>query len=362
MSRKAEYAKNNRKQDLANEKLLSLLALGEKYLNNQRKEFADNPDMMFKLDYHMPTVTKCAKKIYSDDLIIYIASVLHDIGRGEELKRTGGFSGQGADDHHKIGVTILDKMWREVGGDFLSLEYQQIRNATEFHGMIDLQVNGETVQPPELAFATQDEMEKYRAVTLLDNIANGGMAYEYLRREQQTHFKSEDKGGFIPRENQWSKKVSPSSLISFKEGVYFNRNIQCKTYADYFLFAGFLAMRNLKSENLKVVEAQLEVLELPAMEVCYLNGKGLPAKENELFYKRNAAGEIVIANKLGQVKHKNGLEAYRKIFEDYLEPQIAKEAMQAFEKTILQARNRIHEKTIAKDRNLQKSMRQTPSL
>ena len=171
----------------------------------------------------------------------------------------------------------------------LSCAYQQIRNAVEFHGQVAV---------PEWVAAV--DMDIINSVSVIDSIVQGGTAGRTLYRQQQTHAKSVEKGGFIPKENQWSKKISPLVLKSFKEGKIFNIE-ECRTYPDYFLYFAILVMRNLKSSNSQIVTAQIELLNQPAAEFVYLNAIGAPLGEGEGFYKRNKKGKFIMANKEGEV-------------------------------------------------------------
>jgi len=300
MSRRAEIKKETRKQHIMQEKradeISALLDIAKKYFNKYRNKYKENPDMDFKLNIHIPAVYEVAKTIYPNDEIVQAGALLHDIGRIEEYERTLGFSGSGYDDHHIIGVEVLDNLWLDRGGDITSLVYQQVRNCVEFHGILDF-IDGRQ-------FFSEEELEIIRAVSLCDDIVNAAYAPYYLMREQQMHAKSQSRGGFIPRENQWSKEVNPKLLEALKsnQDITINRNEECKTYADYNLYYAYLVTKLLRSSNIMVVKTLMQLMEKQAKMVLYLNHKGEPAGENEIFWRRNSDGIYEVACKLGEVE------------------------------------------------------------
>jgi len=288
MSRFDEFEKQTNKNGFEAKKddLQTLFELGEKYLRHQREEFAGNFDMECELD-KAKLLSEIAKKVYPNNVKVYVAAFLCNIGRGNEYKMTGGFNGKGEFDYREIGPAILDKLWIQNGGDMLSRDYQQVRNAVEFHG-------GKTV--PEWIAAK--DMDIINAVSVVYSIVQGGTVWKLIYREQQIHARSTERGGFIPKENQWSKEITPALLKIFKAGKTFNIE-ECKTYPDYFLYYACIVMCNLKSDNQAIAAAQAHVLEMPAREFIYFNAEGEPLAEGEAFYKRNIKGKFVMANKEG---------------------------------------------------------------
>ena len=301
MSRRAEIKKESRKQHIIEEKrayeIQALLEIGNKYFSKYKNKYNDNPDMNFKLNIHIPAVYEVAKTIYPFDEIIQTGALLHDIGRIEEYERTLGFAGSGYDDHHAIGIEVLDNLWLDSGGDITSLVYQQVRNCVEFHGLLDF------IDNDNLKYCSKEDLEVIRAVSICDDIVNAAYAPYYLMREQQMHAKSQSRGGFIPHENQWSKEVNPKLLdaLKGKQDITINRNKECKTYADYNLYYVYLLTKLLKSRNLEVVKALISLAPEPLKIQAYLNHKGEIAVENEIFWRRGTDGIYEIACKLGEV-------------------------------------------------------------
>ena len=75
-------------------------------LNLQRLEFADDQDMLFKLNYHYPQVYSVAQKIAPENEVLQLAAAYHDYGRVFQYLEQGDFNdcGIGSEhDHHVVG-------------------------------------------------------------------------------------------------------------------------------------------------------------------------------------------------------------------------------------------------------------------
>ena len=75
--------------------------------------------------------------------------------------------------------------------------------------------------------------------------------------EGQERKKNVSVGGFIPDENEDLRTVSPKVMDLFRESESFNRNAECKTYPDYYIFGCFLATRNLKNPETREITKNL---------------------------------------------------------------------------------------------------------
>ena len=92
----------------------------------------------------------------------------------------------------------------------------------------------------------------------------------------------------------------------FREATSFNRNAECKTYPDYYLFGAFLAARNLK--NPKTRALTIEAMKMPIMMVSHGEKDGEDVLISETF--------------------DDTMAAFKALFERELEPQDAQQAYQ----------------------------------
>ena len=143
-------------------------------------------------------------------------------------------------------------------------------------------------------------------VSVIDDIANGSQCINYLFRERQEQAKNVSKGGFIPDENAERRDVTPHVMELFREATSFNRNAECKTYPDYYLFGAFLAARNLK--NPKTRALTIEAMKMPIMMVSHGEKDGEDVLISETF--------------------DDTMAAFKALFERELEPQDAQQAYQ----------------------------------
>jgi len=326
-----------------------LRSFGEKVYEEQRRVML-SPDMQFKLNTHMPTVLAVTESVYPNDETKQVAAFLHDIGRGDEFALTGGFVGKGELDHHEVGAKMLEDFWLSKNQDIDSPVFQAVYHAVRFHGLVDLKdKQGQEIVIPQFEALSDEQKDVVRSVSIADNITNGGQAAEYLHRELLEQRKNVFAGGFIPDETANSKQPSEYCLKAFEEGVNFNRNLECKTYADYHLFAGFLAVRELKSDDINRVKAMISVLEQPSSEVTWLkrdthevDSHSISSPITESWVRvddlsKYSKDEV----KLGVISHKNGLEAYRAIFKTSMDDEQADRCADILVNIYQQAKERV---------------------
>lgn len=278
------------------------------YFAIERQQFAHTPMMLEKLDGHIQRVTAAAKYLYPDQRIVQVAALSHDLGRGQEFRRTGGFNGMGENSHNQLGSRLFLELMNDAGIP-QGVETRAIFLTIRCHGLHNLFIEGVQIAHPDLRHAEGDIINLNHAVSTIDDITNGAFAYEYLYREQQLNEKARTKNGFIPDENQWSKEVSQKCVDAYETGLEFNRNALCRTYAEYNLFALFLAIRNLKSggKNAELIK-------------YFLNQPG-----SERYYD----GDV-----LADHPHPTGLAAYEAICNRSMEPARAQATM-TFLKSLL---------------------------
>ena len=260
----------------------------------ERQQFAHNPMMLEKLNGHIQRVVAAAKYLYPDQRIVQVAALAHDLGRGQEFRRTGGFNGLGPDSHHQLGSRLFLDLMNDAGIP-QGIETRAIFLVIRAHGLHNLYIEGVQIAHPDLRHAETAIINLNHAVSSIDDITNGAFAYEYLYREQQLNEKARSKNGFIPDDNQWSKEVSQKCVDAFEGGLEFNRNALCRTYAEYNLFALFLAVRSLKvgDKNAELVK-------------YFLVQPG-----SEFYYEGNVVTEH---------PHPTGLAAYEAICNRSMEP------------------------------------------
>ena len=286
--------------------------------NEQRREFADQPDMLSKLNVHFPTVWHIAKQMAPEDTTLHLAARFHDYGRAIQFRRSGTFNDGrlGSEtDHHVIGAQAFLEDTSEILSDVapeMALEESKssgvlfaVRSAILLHGMRGKAFPEEFTEidrHPEVA-------EIVDRVSVIDDIANGTQCVNYLLREGQEQAKNVSKGGFIPDENADSHEVTPHVMELCREATSFNRNADCKSYPDYYLFGAFLAARNLK--NPKTRDLTREAMKMPIMMVSHdtIDGKDVLVSED----------------------FPDTLAAFKHLFEREMKPEDAKEAYEILE-------------------------------
>lgn len=284
--------------------------------NEQRREFADQPDMLSKLNVHFPTVWHVAKLMDPEDTTLHLAARFHDYGRAPQFRSSGLFNDGklGSDtDHHVIGARAFEedapRILAGVVPEMALTESEQsgvlqaVHAAILLHGMRGKAFAEEFAELDEKYPQIAEIVDK---VSVIDDIANGSQCINYLFRERQEQAKNVSKGGFIPDENADRRDVTPHVMELFREATSFNRNAECKTYPDYYLFGAFLAARNLK--NPKTRALTIEAMKMPIMMVSHGEKDGEDVLISETF--------------------DDTMAAFKALFERELEPQDAEQAYQ----------------------------------
>ncbi len=279
----------------------------------QRVQFSNNPDAMFKLNIHFPSVYEIAKKLAPSDATAQTAALYHDYGRMRQLETAGDFNDHGVgseQDHHIIGYnaflneipTVLssDENLSEliINDSLKSGALRTIALSIKLHGL-----RGKAFDD-DFATLTERETQIIDLVSQIDDIANGTQCVGYLLREGQEQKKNQSVGGFIPDENASLRTVTPEVMELFRNSTTFDRNTKCQTYPDYYVFGAFLATKNLKDPDTREITKELLSLPITVMQHETINN------------------EDVIVNR----EFKNSLDAFKFIFDTQMEPDDATEA------------------------------------
>lgn len=257
--------------------------------NSQRMEFKDHLDMLFKLNVHYPQVYVIAKQLAPHDKTLQLAAAYHDWGRAIQFRNHGNFNDHaiGSDfDHHVIGYLDFLKIAPKVLDEKIPMPV--IENSMQPGGMLHavgmaILLHGLRGKAFEKEFALLECHPKAKnivdTVSTIDDIANGTQCVGYLLREGQGRQKNVSRGGFIPDENEDLTTVSPRVMELFRRSETFNRNVECKTYPDYYVFGCFLATRALKNPQTREIAQRL--LSEPISVWSYDDEKNLVSKRFE---------------------------------------------------------------------------------
>ena len=278
----------------------------------QRREFADDPDMLFKLNVHFPTVYCVAQKIAPDNETIQLAALYHDYGRVIQFKKNGNFNNHevgSSEDHHVAGYKQFLKDIPEIfkNEDIPPFAIQKsLESGTIYKISKTILLHGLNGKAFDEEFAKLDDETNHvvEIISQIDDIANGTQCVEYLLKEAQEHAKNVSHGGFIPDENENLKIVSPRVMELFRKNIPFDRNAECKTYADYCIFGASLATRSLK--NPTTYNITREMVSVPTV-----------VRQHSII-----DGEDVLVSK----KFDSAMEAFEYIFSIQMEEADAKEA------------------------------------
>lgn len=286
----------------------------------QRVQFRDNLDAMFKLNVHFPSVYEISRKIAPSDPIVQTAALYHDYGRMRQLETKGDFNDGGIgseQDHHIIGYNAFledipailssdqDTPKLAIDDSLKSGALHTIAKAIKLHGL-----KGKAFEE-DFAALTEREAQVVDIVSQIDDIANGTQCVGYLLREGQERKKNQSAGGFIPDENADSRAVTPEVMGLFRESTTFNRNAECKTYPDYYIFGAFLATRSLKNPDTR--EITKELLSLPITIMQHENIDGHDMIINRPFDSSLAAFKYIFDTQMGP---EDATTAY-KVLSDY---------------------------------------------
>lgn len=220
-----------------------------------------HPDLVLKLDQHIPAVAECAKIFDPNDTTLHLAAGYHDFGRIEQFERFRSFADGrfGSEtDHHEIGYRSFIKRSTAIlmdGSGLSATEYlhclyetglvYQISQVIHLHGLRGYAFQDEFEQ---LDARTSDLVDK---VSLLDDLVNGAQCASYILMEAQQHAKDCSMGGFIPDENATSTEATV--MKKFLADEKFDRNIECSTYPDYLLYNMAAITRALKGDRTRVL-------------------------------------------------------------------------------------------------------------
>ena len=323
----SQEQKESMEQPFDKEIIDSLNNYCENLENEQRREFADQPDMLSKLNVHFPTVWHVAKQMDPENKTLHLAARFHDYGRAVQFRKSGTFNDGtlGSEfDHHVLGEqAFTDDALAVLAGavpEMALVESERsgvllaVQSTIKLHGMKGKAFSEDFA---ELEAKHPEIAEIVDKVSVIDDIANGTQCVNYLLREGQEWAKNVSKGGFIPDENATSKDVTPHVMELLRDATSFNRNAECKTYPDYYLFGAFLAARNLK--NPKTRDLTLEAMNMPVMMMSY-------AAKKEM-----VDGEEKTVNVLVSESFPNTMEAFKHLFESEINPDDAKEAYSILE-------------------------------
>ena len=299
---------------------------------SQRLQFKESPDVCYKLNVHFPSVYEISKRIAPEDFITQTAALYHDYGRIPQFELKGDFNDGtlgSEQDHHVIGYhAFLEDAPKilESCSDFTPLIINDsaksgaisiIAKTIKLHGL-----RGKAF-PEDFQNLTEEEARAVDLVSQIDDIANGVQCVGYLLREGQEQKKNQSNGGFIPDENATSKKVSPKVMELFRESTAFNRNAECKTYPDYYLFGAFLATRSLKNPATRELTKELMSLPTSVMEHEIIDGQD--ALVSKKFASSIEAFEYIFRT---QMEEKDANEAYNILLSYYHTGQAPNESQQ----------------------------------
>lgn len=245
----------------------------QKYSKSEQEKVGK--DTIIRKLEHIKRTENLAKIITDGNKMAMIAAKFHDIGRIPQYEILGGFR----DDlilHHNLGEDLITRMIFK-GTLKTSTELDTIRQAIMYHGRMcfipfkESPITKEALEVTEIISAVDD----------LDNGCVGALGYienEILNDAKKYHEKNPDLD---------MKTISPRVFEFYSNGEKFNKLTECKTYADYLLFAAVLAIQSLNGKYQKLAA---KLMETP----CF--------------------------------GYQNAMEGYRTLFIKYLDPKMALEA------------------------------------
>lgn len=250
----------------------------DNYLRDMEKKYGDVKSARDKID-HIKRVVVLANQICPNDRMAIVAAKAHDIGRFSQLELLGNFN-DGKVLHHNLGEDVITRAVFK-GELKISDELNHIRQVIQFHGR-------EKYIPYKLDLS-EETKRLVDIIGRIDEIENGCIgATGYLLREAE-----EDAKGYRKSNPHLDmKSVTPEVWQFFTEGKKFDKMQYCKTYADYTLFAGILAVQGLKGNDRNIAKAAMNLK-------C--NG------------------------------YESALEGYKDIFSKLVEPQYSQEAFKILE-------------------------------
>ena len=247
------------------------------YLKEQFEKYVglNGRDTILDKIEHINRAATITKMIAPGNKMAEVAAKFHDIGRFPQYEILGGFR----DDlilHHNLGEDLITRFLFQKKLE-PSFELDVIRQSVMYHGRMQFIPFKKMPMDPEI-------LETTEIISRSDDLDNGCVgALGYLEREVLT-----DAKGYKEKNPDLDMTmVSPSVIEHYRKGEKFDKLKECKTYADYILFATVLAIQSLKGKDHEVAK------KLMAIE-CY--------------------------------GYDNALEGYKDLFNKYVEPAYAKEA------------------------------------
>lgn len=259
---------------------------------------------------HIKNVVKLTEVIAPGNDLARVAAKAHDLGRFPQYDILGAFN-DGKVLHHYLGEDLIGR-WLYQGKLENTNELGIIRQSMMFHG------RDKFIPSMEVSAEAKDMCQIIGAV---DNIENGCLgAPGYLSREAHDDVKGYKAN--LPELDQGA--VSKEVMDLFRRGEKWDKMKLCHTYAEYALFAGVLAIDQLK-EKAPYREVAKKAMELPCTRVTYEGDKPV------------------------YVQEKNTLEAYDKVFDELVSPEQAKEAKGIFKSFYEHGRNgKIKEESLSR--------------
>ena len=163
--------------------------------------------------------------------LLSICLLLHDIGRAAQYDLLGEYDDVKIDHQVLAAKQIFDFLGQIASSkpDFqIGDDWKVVLDVCMLHGHRNL-----------WAMANEISLPYLQIVADADAIENGCIsAPSYLEKE-----KDNDAKGFIRRNPGLDQRICQSTLIEYMDqGYVFNKYELCRTYADYFVFAGTLAV------------------------------------------------------------------------------------------------------------------------
>lgn len=249
----------------------------DNYLKEQYKKYAnlEGKDTILDKIAHINRAALITRMIAPGNKIAEVAAKFHDIGRFPQYEILGGFR----DDlilHHNLGEDLITRFLfqKKLRPSF---ELDVIRQSVMYHGRMQFIPFKKAPMDPEI-------LETTEIVSRSDDLDNGCVgALGYLEREVLT-----DAKGYKANNPELDMTmVSPTVMEYFRRGEKFDKLKECKTYADYILFATVLAIQSLKGKDHEIAKKLMSI-------DCF--------------------------------GYDNALDGYRDLFNKYIEPTYAKEA------------------------------------
>lgn len=233
------------------------------------RDFAKDPDMLFKLNVHLPAVYHIAQDLAPHDPVLQLAALYHDYGRVFQYNQTASFNdGEfgSTNDHHYVGYQEFLKTAPQIlqNAGFTDSDLTEVDNLLEIVAAA-IKLHGLRGKAFAEDFTKLTPTSDFIVSTIsqIDDIANGTQCAGYLLRECQEQAKNASRGGFIPDENATDRLVTPEVMNLLRASTTFDRNKACKTYPDYCVFATFLITRSLNSPDPQVRKITLRMLAEP---------------------------------------------------------------------------------------------------